>query len=423
MSEPRAPILIVDDRPENLDALEVTLADLGQEIVRSSSGQEALEVLLRREFAVILLDVRMPEMDGFETAEYIRKGRRSLRTPIIFITAGEHRPSQLRRGYAVGAVDYIVKPFDPGVLCSKVRVFLDLYRKGKELARQTEQLARANLDLRQAYKELGVVAYAVAHDLRAPIRAMAGYSQILREDYAGKPLDLQGLEHTHRIENGARQMDALIQALLTYCRVVRSTIELERLDPNEIVRSALERATEGRVDRPEITVAGTMPEVLGHRDFLLQVLVTLISNALKFIPAGNRPRARVGHELRGARVRIWVEDNGVGIAPQHRDRLFKAFERLEPEVYDGMGMGLAVAKAAMERMGGEVGVESDVGKGSRFWVELRPWKEAPRVSPDPVHLASARARETNRLPLPVDPGQIGKAIDRSQEPQEGKART
>jgi signal transduction histidine kinase len=377
MTEQRADILIVDDRSENLDALEVTLSDLAQQVVRANSGQEALEILLRQEFAVILLDVRMPEMDGFETAEYIRKNKRSVLTPIIFITASEHHFTQQWRGYSVGAVDYITKPFDPDILRSKVRVFVELYLKRKELARQAEQLARANSDLQLAYRELGVVAYTVAHDLRAPLRAMAGFSQILRDDYAGKPLDQAGVEHTYRIESGAAQMDALIHSLLTYCRVASSTVELGKLNPNDIIRRVLARSTEGTAGQAEISVSDSVPPVLAQGDFLTLALATLISNALKFTDRGRRAQVRIRHELRQDRVRIWIEDDGIGIAPEHHARIFKTFERLQPEVYDGMGMGLAITKAAMERMGGEVGLESSPGKGSRFWIELPCWKESP----------------------------------------------
>jgi CheY-like chemotaxis protein len=228
MNQSRADILIVDDLPGNLDALQAVLAELGQKIVRATSGQQALELLLDHEFAVILLDVRMPEMDGIETAGYIRKSRRTKLTPIIFVTAGEHQLDKVTRGYSVGAVDYIIKPFNDEILRSKVRVFLELYRKEKELALKAEEL-------NHAYQELEVFSYTVAHDLRAPLRAMAGFSRMLREDYSGKLLDETAQDYTARIENGALQMDGLIQSLLTYCHVAGSPVELEKLELSEIV--------------------------------------------------------------------------------------------------------------------------------------------------------------------------------------------
>lgn len=366
MNQVRADILAVDDRPENLDALEVALADLGQEVVRATSGQQALEILLRREFAVILLDVRMPDMDGFETAAYIRKGKRSMLTPIIFVTAGEHQFEKVTKGYSVGAVDYIIKPFNEEILRSKVRVFIDLHRKGKELAQKADELAHANAELRHAYKELEVFCYTVAHDLRAPLRTMAGFSRILREDYPGKTLDQAALEHMLRIESGAKEMDGLIQSLLAYCRVAGYPVELEKLDTTEIIRQVTNRHSE----HAEFSLSDCFPTVLGHRGFMTQAITHLVSNSLKFVNDGVRPKVRIDHEVRGTRVRIRIEDNGIGIPEQYHARLFKTFERLQPEVFEGRGMGLAVVRAALERMGGAVGLESEPGKGSRFWIEL-----------------------------------------------------
>jgi two-component system, sensor histidine kinase and response regulator len=383
MKHLQADILIVDDRPENLAALEAALAELGQGIVRATSGQQALEILLDREFAVILLDVRMPDMDGFETAGYIRKSKRSMLTPIIFVTAGEHQFGQVTKGYAVGAVDYIIKPFDEEILRSKVRVFIDLYLKGKHLTLNAEELAHANAELRHAYQELEVLSYTVAHDLRAPLRAMAGFSRILREEYPGRPMDEAAQEYLLRIESGARQMDGLIQSLLAYCRVAGSTIELERLDPGDIIR----QVTDVQIGDAELSLSQAFPPVLAHRGFLTQAIFHLVSNALKFVDPGVRPKVRIRHETRGTRLRIWIEDNGIGIAPEYHDRLFRTFERLKPAAFEGRGMGLAVVRAALERMGGEVGLESAPGQGSKFWIELAQCVEGT-PHPRPAHATS-----------------------------------
>jgi two-component system, sensor histidine kinase and response regulator len=384
MNQTRADILVVDDLPENLVALEAALAELGQKIVRATSGQQALEILLEREFAVILLDVRMPDMDGFETAGYIRKSKRSMLTPIIFVTAGEHQLGQVTRGYSVGAVDYIIKPFQEEILRSKVRVFTDLYRKEKEIVLKAEELAHANTELRHAYRELEVFSYTVAHDLRAPLRSMAGFSRMLREEYSGRTMDPTAQEYTRRIESGARQMDGLIQSLLAYCRVAGSAVELERLDPGEIIR----HVTDAQIGDAELSLSQAFPPVLAHRGFLTQAISQLVSNALKFVDPGVRPSVRIRHESRGTRLRIWIEDNGIGIAPEHHGLMFKTFERLTPGAFEGKGMGLAVVRAALERMGGEAGLESAPGQGSKFWIELARGAEAPS-DPEPVRTTSA----------------------------------
>lgn len=391
MSDSRAPILIVDDLPANLTALEAVLEGLGEPLVKASSGQEALRQLLRSDFAVILLDVRMPEMDGIETARYIRMASRSKSTPIIFVTAGDGELEDALRGYSAGAVDYIKKPIQADILRSKVRVFIDLYEKGKELARRAEDLTRANEELRTAYRDLEIFTYAVAHEFRAPLRTMSGFCEILRAQYADRPFDLEGQDCARRVEAGARRMDALIQDLLSYCTVTRTRVESAPMDAEPVIREALAGlVAELDARRAEVFVSGDFPKVVAHRSMLSLALTTLLSNALKFVAAGTRPQVRIGHELRKGRVRIWVEDNGPGIPAEHQERIFGVFERLRNSPEDpGTGMGLAIARAAAERMGAQVGVESEPGRGSRFWLEM---SGAPSREADP---APDLARQTS----------------------------
>jgi len=381
-----ADVLIVDDRPENVVALEEALAGLGLNILRAYSGQEALATLLGREVAVILLDVRMPEMSGLEAARYIRMGKSSRNTPIILVTAGDDHLEEVARGYSAGAVDYIQKPFHVGILRSKVKVFADLYLATKEIVRKAEALAglneelrasveerkRAEEEIRAAYKELEVFTHTVAHDLRAPLRAMMGFSEILREEYSEKPFDEAGREYTRRIEDGAHRMDALIRDLLSYCRVAGEKVELESLDPGPIPLEAARRETAGLPEgKGDIRVSGEFPRVLGNPGLLSQALESLVSNAVKFVGPGVSPRIEIGYECREGRVRLFVSDNGIGIEPEYHDRIFLVFERLHDQsTYPGTGMGLAIVRAAAGKLGGRVGLESKPGQGSRFWIEL-----------------------------------------------------
>jgi signal transduction histidine kinase len=362
----------VDDRPQDLAALESILSDLGDPILRASSGQKALEILLEADVAVILLDMRMPEMDGLETARYIRQGKRSRLTPIIFVTAADDDVAGMVRGYSAGAVDYIQKPVQSDILRSKVRVFADLYSKRRELAEQAAALALANRDLERAYRDLEIFTYAIAHELRAPLRAMFGFSQILREDYAEKPLDGKGLNYAQKIEGGALRMDTLIRDLLAYCNVARSSGTTVAVDSGRVVQETL--VTFGpmiHMSRADVSVSDTFPAVLGDPSLLALSLSCFLSNALKFSPPGAPPKIRIDHEEKNGRVRLRVEDRGVGIHPDHQERIFRVFERLSVSgERGGSGIGLAIAKAAAERMGGSVGVWSEPGKGSRFWIEL-----------------------------------------------------
>jgi signal transduction histidine kinase len=174
-------------------------------------------------------------MDGFETARYIRLGKRSRHTPILFVTAEGDDLAGALRGYMAGAVDYIAKPIQPDILRSKVRVFVELYRKGRELALQAEELACANRDLKGPAATWKSSPYTVAHELRAPLRTMSGFSQLLLEEYDGKALDAAGRQYVQRIDDGAKRMDALIRDLLAYCQVARSPADCAPLDAGSVV--------------------------------------------------------------------------------------------------------------------------------------------------------------------------------------------
>lgn len=232
--------------------------------------------------------------------------------------------------------------------------------------RVTERTAR----LEEAIGQLDAFAYSVSHDLRAPLRAMRGFSQALLEDYGPLlPDDLARL-YLQRISQAAERMDHLIEDLLAYSRIGRGDIRLDRLSLGAVVDRVLKdmgpelRGSRVQVDSP-------LPEVVAHEVTLVQVLKNLLSNAVKFVAPGTEPRIRVGAETRGDKVRLWLEDNGIGIPPEHHERVFRVFERLHPtEVYPGTGVGLAIVKKGVERMGGSVGLESGSGQGSRFWLDL-----------------------------------------------------
>jgi PAS domain S-box-containing protein len=235
-----------------------------------------------------------------------------------------------------------------------------------------QRVSARTFQLREAIEELDTFAYSVSHDLRAPLRAMRGFSQVLLEDFSGRSLDYDGQSYVNRISEAALRMDLLIQDLLHYSRLSRSQIQLEPVDPRSIVQSvlaSLDREIENR--GAQVTVEEPLPPLLGDRILLVQILTNLMSNALKFVAPGVRPVVRIRAERRGGSVRLWVADNGIGIALDHQERIFKIFERLNSAAdYPGTGIGLALVRKAADRMGGSVGVESEFGRGSRFWIEL-----------------------------------------------------
>ncbi|WP_392535006.1 PAS domain S-box protein [Nostoc sp. C117] len=254
-----------------------------------------------------------------------------------------------------------------------------------------QRVADRTAALVEANNELETFGYSVSHDLRAPLRSMQGLAQALQEDY-GDLLDSDGQEYIQRIVTSAKRMDGLIQDLLDYSRLSRLEIKLRVLNLREIIAEAINQLeTESRSRQAQINIEQPLPEVIGHRTTLIQVLVNLLSNAIKFVPANRQPQIRVWAEIVGdegvggdeeentslspsspSSIRLWVEDNGIGIAPEHQQRIFNVFERLHgEESYPGSGIGLAIVRKGVERMGGHVGVESIVSQGSRFWIELQ----------------------------------------------------
>jgi signal transduction histidine kinase len=377
-------ILIVDDTPGKLVAHEAVLADLDENIVKAGCGREALELLLKRDFAVILLDVNMPEMDGFETAALVRQRPRYEHTPIIFITAYNTTDLDRLKGYDIGAADYIFLPVIPEVLKAKVRVFVELARQRRIIERQAQALAvqtesqqaqihliqELNGRLRSANEELEAFSYSVSHDLRSPLRAMQGYAHALLEDYGGK-LDNQGAEYLERIKKAAVRMDALVQDVLAYSRLTKVDVQIAPVDLEALIAEIVRDSRGLAQANAKITVKKPLLPVMGHEACLTQCLSNLLENSAKFTCPSTLPLITVRTEARGSRVRIWVEDNGIGIDPAHHSRIFQMFGRVHHNSqYEGTGMGLTIVKKAVERMGGTLGVESTLGEGSRFWIEL-----------------------------------------------------
>ncbi|GAO35644.1 hypothetical protein SCT_1035 [Sulfuricella sp. T08] len=251
-------------------------------------------------------------------------------------------------------------------------VNITLYDEVRAYVTQLEQrVAERTADLAATNQELEAFSYSVAHDLRAPLRAMQGFAQALEEDY-GNSLDPRGREYIGRIVTAAERMGTLIQDLLSYSQLTRAEIQLSPVSLAAAVKVALAQLdSEIGKTGARITAIPALPEVMGHAPTLAQIISNLLSNAIKFVPSGIQPQVRILTEDRGERVCLWIEDNGIGISPEHQSRIFRVFERLHGiETYPGTGIGLAIVHKGAERMGGEAGVESETGKGSRFWVEL-----------------------------------------------------
>ena len=207
--------------------------------------------------------------------------------------------------------------------------------------------------------------------MRAPLRAMQTSSQLLMDEYASK-LDEQGTDYLHQIMRSAVRLDQLIRSVLSYTKIFHTKLPMDRVDLDRLVRDIVETFPSGPV-KPEIRIAGTLPWVVGSRALLAQCVSNLLSNAAKFVSPGTTPRVEISAEAMGdASVRVCFKDNGIGVAPEDHARIFRLFERIHSATeYEGTGIGLTIVRKAIERMGAQVGLESALGKGSNFWIQLK----------------------------------------------------
>lgn len=395
---PKAKILLVDDRPANLFTLESILEDLGQEIVKANSGPEALRHILKNEFAVILLDVKMPDMDGFETASLIRDRERSRGTPIVFLTAHKDEEHQFR-GYDAGAVDFLYKPVNPEVLRSKVSVFVELSLKSEMLRRQAEMLQARNQELEalidqrrdaelkvmalnaqlesrvrerteelsRSNDELRQFAYAASHDLKEPMRTIMSYTQLLNQRYASQ-FDENGREFFAYVTGGVKRMDTLLTDLLNYSQHLGAgPVAFQRVDAEAVLAGVLMNLQASVQETGATITHDPLPRDLTS-DFaqMSQLLQNLLSNALKYRRPDVPPVIHIAAEDKGDEWEFTIKDNGIGIGAEYLAQVFGIFKRLHGREYPGTGIGLAICKKIVERHGGAIWVESVEGEGSTF---------------------------------------------------------
>lgn len=373
----RARILIVDDLPEKLLVYSSLLEDVDAEIVQACSGTEALKRVLEGSFAVILLDVNMPDIDGLETATLIRGHRNGRQTPIIFITAYADEV-QTARGYALGAVDYIQSPVVSSVLRSKVQVFVDLFNAHAALALSNQELENRvkerTAELEQLSRLKDEFLATMSHELRTPLNAIFGWVTLLRTRRLDEPTQERALE---TIERNARAQKRLIEDLLDVSRIVTGKVALEILpvNPQRVVEAALETMqpaaqTKGITLVPLLDT-GTAT-VRGDFARLQQIVCNLLSNAIKFTPSGGRVEVTLAH--RNGEAEISVSDSGQGIKPEFLPLVFDRFRQEDGSIsrrHGGLGLGLAIVRHLVELHAGSVEAFSEgEGKGSRFVVRL-----------------------------------------------------
>ncbi len=304
--------------------------------------------------------------------------------PLIIATnGGESRMAALLdlAASAAGTITLLERPMSAATLWRSMEVALrsrhrqyqvrDLIEAARGHAVTLEKaVAERTAELRAANEQLETFVYSIAHDLRAPLRSMTAYAHLLVDDH-GPKLDADAQRMLQRIRTSSEFMDRLLIDLLAYGRAARVELEIGPVETQRAWQSALfQCASQIEQTRAQIETVAPLPKVRAHEATLGQILANLLSNALKFVPSGIQPRVRFRGEKDNPMIRLWVEDNGIGIAPEHRDRVFRVFERLNGPRYPGTGIGLSIVRKGVERMGGHVGLESAPGRGTRFWIEL-----------------------------------------------------
>ncbi|MFC6096527.1 response regulator [Flavobacterium qiangtangense] len=398
-------ILIVDDKKENILPLKKILELHSLSVDSAESGEEALKKILKTNYSLIIMDVQMPGMDGFEVVETLAGSNRTKDIPVIFLSAVNKQKKFISKGYESGGVDYITKPVDSDLLILKVKTFLKLFEQKQELknirdilskeieirkeaeenlerkvAERTSELLEKNKELEFSNHELQQFTWVVSHDLKEPLRKIEIFTKIIKEKYLID--EEKATDYANRTIGSAGRMAKLINDLMDYSRLSSSVLP-EKINLSDIVQEVLSDL-EYLIDEKKATIkTNNFPEIIGVPTQLRQVFQNLIGNALKFSKTDELPVIEITSEIietkdfeskansNGNFCRIEVKDNGIGFDEKYLDKIFVIFQSLNDRAaYEGTGIGLAIAKKIIEKHNGLITAESQIGIGSSFIIVL-----------------------------------------------------
>ncbi|KOR36499.1 hypothetical protein AM228_12070 [Planktothricoides sp. SR001] len=378
-------ILIVDDHVENLQILFSMLTDYGYEVRRVLNGIQALNVVKSEPPDLILLDILMPEMDGYEVCRYLKAEASTASIPVIFLTALDDEVDKLK-AFEVGGIDYITKPFHMKEVMARIENQLTIQRQRRAIAEQNEQLKAQNIrleqlnteliklnsKLEQSNQDLEQFAYIASHDLRSPLQTIIGFAQILNQKYQ-QYLDEKGKHYLDRIITGGYRMNKLIGALLEYSRIDCKHLEFKPVDGNKMLAQVLESLQAEIESSHAVIVRDNLPNFIGDEVQIEQLFQNLISNGIKYRNPQVKPQIKITVEPRiNFEYLIGIHDNGIGICAEDFQRIFQVFQRLHnSEQYPGTGIGLAVCQKIIDNHGGRLWVESEENQGTSFYFTLR----------------------------------------------------
>ncbi|NOT74107.1 MAG: response regulator [Cyclobacteriaceae bacterium] len=403
-------ILLVDDREDNLLSIETILEPVGYQFVKANSGRQALKILLTEfDFAMILMDVKMPNLNGFETAALIYEREKLKHIPIIFITANNYGDENMFKGYQSGAIDYIFKPINPDILRAKVSILIDLYRKNRLLFEQEQKLSAINRNLEMeiherkaseervhllnkklleniahlesANKDLERFAFMASHDLQEPLRKIRMFSDMLHEKYQDVLKDDAKL--ITRINSAADRMRTLIVDILAFSKVSAEKTEFVNSNINDMLKDLLTDMEDEVKEKRAIISIDHIPSLYVSPRLMRPLFQNLITNSLKYRQKNIDPVIKIRSEMSLAisdrdsknlvnkYCRIFVEDNGIGFDQKYAEDIFGMFKRLHQHgEFEGTGVGLALCKKIIELHNGFISARSKPNEGSTFIISL-----------------------------------------------------
>ncbi|SFD78566.1 hybrid sensor histidine kinase/response regulator [Flavobacterium phragmitis] len=398
-------VLIVDDIRANIIALKKTLELHNIDVDSAESGEEALKKILKTDYCLIIMDVQMPGLDGFEVVKILSGNQRTKDIPVIFLSALNTEKKYIFKGYETGAVEYITKPVDTDLLILKVKTFIKIYEQQNELkvmkdllskeikirkeaqdnleikiAERTKELVQKNEELELRNHELQQFSWVVSHDLNEPIRKIQIFIKIIKDLYL--KTDDKAVDYVNRTIKSAERMQTLITDLLAYSRL-SAQVKPEKTDLNEVLQEVLSDF-DYLIENKNATIkTNELPTVDSIPSQMRQVFQNLIGNALKFSGIDQKPEIEITSEIiveksfdsptspEGSFCRIVVKDNGIGFDEIYLDRIFIIFQSLnDRQTYEGTGIGLAIAKKIIEKHNGLITAKSEVGKGASFIIVL-----------------------------------------------------
>ena len=372
-------ILIVDDAPENIISLKKVLEVNGFEVDTASSGEEALKKILKNSYVLIILDVQMPEMDGFEVAEAISGYSKAKETAIIFLSAASANVNLITRGYSSGGLDYISKPVDMNILLLKVKTFYRIYEQSRALNEMQTKLLEEIEFRKEAERKKDEFISIASHELKTPMTSIKGYIQLLE-----RSLDKEDMETTrvrlHKVQNQVEKLNLLVADLLDISKIESGKLKFNKkyLSFDKILDHIVEIMEQANPQVKFIKKGQITTEIFGDEMRIEQVIINFITNAIKYAPDSDE--VHITSELRGDEIYFSVKDFGIGMAKEHQQQIFDKFYRVEEtsERFQGLGIGLYICQEIIERHEGKIGVNSEPDEGSEFYftIPLHPEMDA-----------------------------------------------